>query len=219
MRGPGSLGAPPPACPSFSLNTKRHVPQKWGFSHRVGSPGAWRGRKKTRSPCGSLPPAARPTRPLPWACLAPCLPGWGTHSNPAPPTAGVSWEAGRPSPGPVPSALGVGPWPVLVTLPLLLQTSRSSARGRPSTTWSCTSWPSTASSSRTSQPWPLPPLLPAPTSAQDSCERTTPRAPGSPACVCGPLDGVSGSLTLRVHHFPAGHHFGAPPALLNFQSH
>lgn len=119
----------------------------------------------------------------------------------------------------VPSALGVGPWPVLVTLPLLLQTSRSSARGRPSTTWSCTSWPSTASSSRTSQPWPLPPLLPAPTSPQDSCERTTPRAPGSPACVCGPLDGVSGSLTLRVHHFPAGHHFGAPPALLNFQSH
>ncbi|XP_045428286.1 retinal rod rhodopsin-sensitive cGMP 3',5'-cyclic phosphodiesterase subunit gamma isoform X2 [Pipistrellus kuhlii] len=29
------------------------------------------------------------------------------------------------------------------------QTSPSSARGRPSTTWSCTSWPSTASSSRT----------------------------------------------------------------------
>ena len=40
-----------------------------------------------------------------------------------------------------------GAMTLLVPLSLLLQTLRSSAHGRPSTTWSCTNWPSTESSS------------------------------------------------------------------------
>lgn len=211
-------GSAPSLSFMFSQHQASHPPEV-GFFPQGGFPGGLEGPEENEEPLQSPLSSSKAHlfHPLPWACFTPSLPGWGTHSNPPP----DSWSVlgGGSSPGLVPSALGVGPWPDLVTLPLLRQTSRSSARGRPSTTWSCTSWPSTASSSRASRPRPLSPSLPAPTPAQDSCEGTAPRASGSPACVCRSLDGVSGPPTPRVHHFPARHRFGAPPALLNFQRH